>query len=68
MIENDSYTSGDRILMRLGGVAAILAFALGALIGALGFKYAGYIATVPLAIMLVVVSLAPFFRKVPSPR
>ena len=29
MIENDSYTSGDRILMRLGGVAAILAFALG---------------------------------------
>ena len=29
---------------------------------------AGYIATVPLAIMLVVVSLAPFFRKVPSPR
>jgi len=46
----------------------ILAFTLGALIGALGFKYAGYVATVPLAIMLVVVSLAPFFRKVPNPR
>ena len=29
MIDNDSYTSGDRILMRLGGVAALLAFALG---------------------------------------
>ena len=57
----------NRTRMRVHG-SLILAFALGALIGALGFKYAGYIATVPLAIMLVVVSLAPFFRKVPSPR
>ena len=56
----------NRTRMRVHG-SLILAFALGALIGALGFKYAGYIATVPLAIMLVVVSLAPFFRKVPSP-
>lgn len=29
MIENDHYTSGDRILMRLGGVAALVAFTLG---------------------------------------
>lgn len=57
----------NRTRMRVHG-SLILAFALGALIGALGFKHAGYIATVPLAIMLVVVSLAPFFRKVPSPR
>jgi uncharacterized membrane protein YoaK (UPF0700 family) len=43
-------------------------FALGGLIGALGFKYVGYVSTVPLALMLVIVSAAPYFRKVPSPR
>jgi len=52
----------NRTRLRVHG-SLILAFALGALIGALSFKYAGYIATVPLAIMLIMVSLAPLLPR-----
>jgi hypothetical protein len=38
------------------------------LLGALGFKHVGYIATVPLASLLVIVSIAPLFKRVSSPR
>lgn len=57
----------NRVKLRVLG-SLIAAFALGGVIGALGFKHVGYISTVPLALMLVIVSAAPFFRKVPSPR
>lgn len=57
----------NRMKLRVLG-SLIAAFALGGVIGALGFKYVGYVSTVPLAVMLVLVSVAPFFRKVPSPR
>ena len=57
----------NRTRLRVLG-SLIFSFTLGAVIGALGFKYVGYSSTVPLAIVLVVVSIAPFFRQVPSPR
>lgn len=41
----------------------ILAFFIGGLIGAFGFKYAGFISTIPLAMILVAISLAPNFTK-----
>ena len=36
------------------------------MIGAMGFKYVGYVSTVPLAVLLLVVSAAPLFRRVPQ--
>lgn len=44
--------------------ALIGAFALGGVIGALGFKHLGYVSTIPLAVMLIVMSAASFFRGV----
>jgi uncharacterized membrane protein YoaK (UPF0700 family) len=38
------------------------AFFTGALTGALGFKYVGYSSTIPLAVILIVIALAPLFR------
>ena len=43
----------------------IAAFALGGVVGAMGFKYVGYVSTVPLALLLLVVSAAPLFRRLP---
>jgi hypothetical protein len=40
-------------------LALVLGFFLGGLMGALGFKYWGYITTVPLAALLWVLSLRP---------
>ncbi len=57
----------NRTKLRVLG-SLIFSFALGAVLGALGFKYLGYVSTVPLAIVLVVVSAAPFFRRIPHPR
>lgn len=57
----------NRTKLRVHG-ALVLAFAIGALLGALGFKHVGYVSTVPLALLLVLVSVAPFFRRVPDPR
>ena len=54
----------NRAKLRVLG-ALIGAFALGGIIGALGFKHVGYVSTIPLAIMLVVMSAASFFRRVP---
>jgi uncharacterized membrane protein YoaK (UPF0700 family) len=45
--------------------ALIAAFAFGGVMGAMGFKYVGYVSTVPLAVLLLVVSVAPLFRRVP---
>ncbi|MBL8310575.1 MAG: DUF1275 domain-containing protein [Burkholderiales bacterium] len=57
----------NRTKLRVHG-ELVLAFAVGALLGALGFKHVGYVTTVPLALLLVLVSAAPFFRRVPDPR
>jgi uncharacterized membrane protein YoaK (UPF0700 family) len=57
----------NRTKLRVLG-ALIFAFSSGALLGALGFKHVGYIATVPLATLLVIVSIAPLFKRVSSPR
>lgn len=43
----------------------VLSFFVGGLVGAMGFKYAGYVATVPLAILLVVIAIAPFAGAMP---
>ncbi len=43
----------------------VMSFFTGGLAGALGFKYMGYIATVPLAAVLVVIALAPFAGSMP---
>ena len=56
----------NRAKLRVLG-ALISAFALGGIVGALGFKYVGYVSTVPLAVMLVVMSAASFFRKLSRP-
>ena len=53
----------NRAKLRVLG-ALISAFALGGIVGALGFKYVGYMSTVPLAVMLVVMSATSFFRRV----
>ena len=54
----------NRAKLRVLG-SLIGAFALGGVIGAMGFKYVGYVSTVPLAVLLLVVSAAPFFRRLP---
>ena len=38
-------------------------FLVGGIGGALGFTYAGYISTVPLALALAAISIAPAFNK-----
>ena len=64
---NAPLVRANRTKLRVLG-SLIFSFALGAVLGALAFKRVGYVSTVPLAIVLVVVSIAPFFRRVPSPR
>ncbi|MBH2015457.1 MAG: DUF1275 domain-containing protein [Burkholderiales bacterium] len=46
----------DRITV-LGGL--LLAFTLGGVVGAYGFKFVGYVSTVPLALMLAALALVP---------
>lgn len=55
----------DRILV-LGGL--LLAFFVGGLAGAYGFKWVGYGFTVPIAVLLAVVSLVPAWDDVFHPR
>jgi uncharacterized membrane protein YoaK (UPF0700 family) len=45
-------------------VLLVACFFTGALAGALGFKYAGFVSTVPLAIGLTLLALRPFLRDV----
>ncbi len=44
-------------------IQLVLSFATGAVMGAAGFKYLGFIASVPLAIALISLALAPAFTK-----
>jgi hypothetical protein len=44
-----------------------LSFLLGGVVGALGFKHIGYLATVPLAAMLVLMSIIPVLDDIRNP-
>ncbi|AMM23320.1 YoaK family protein [Variovorax sp. PAMC 28711] len=57
----------DRLRMTLAG-GLIGMFVLGGVAGALGFKYLGFICVVPLAALLLVLSVPPFLRDIPRSR
>ncbi len=57
----------NRIKLRIH-VLLVSSFFVGALVGAYGFKTYGYVATVPLAIVLIVLSLGPLLEDVRSGR
>lgn len=50
-------------MVTAGGLIGM--FVLGGTVGALGFKYVGFVCVVPLAVMLLALSLPPLFRDVP---
>ena len=50
-------------MVTAGGLIGM--FVLGGTVGALGFKYVGFVCVVPLAVMLLGLSLPPLFRDVP---
>lgn len=53
-------------MRRAGGLVGM--FVLGGMVGALGFKYVGFVCVVPLAALLLVLSLPPLLRDLPSRR
>jgi len=55
----------DRRRLRIHA-SLVLAFFIGGISGALGFKHAGFIATLPLAAALLLLSLASLLRGVPE--
>lgn len=61
----DAGTAGDKVVAdrdRLSLLCSLLgAFLLGGLAGAFGFKYVGFIATVPLALMVLSLAIIPLF-------
>ncbi len=60
-LDRELHVRADR--QRLGIHAAlVLAFFVGGVCGAIAFKHAGFVATVPLAVLLGVVSLPPLLR------
>ena len=50
----------NRASLKLLSLLALFFF-LGGITGALGFKHFGYVATLPLAIALIVLAIAPIF-------
>ena len=50
-------------MVTAGGLIGM--FVLGGTVGALGFKYVGFVCVVPLAVMLLALSLPPLIRDVP---
>ncbi|MDQ0074459.1 uncharacterized membrane protein YoaK (UPF0700 family) [Variovorax boronicumulans] len=57
----------DRSRMRRAG-GLIGMFVLGGIVGALGFKYVGFVCVVPLAALLLALSIPPFMRDLPRSR
>ncbi|VWX56042.1 conserved membrane hypothetical protein [Burkholderiales bacterium 8X] len=53
----------DRPRMRLAGGLVVL-FVLGGIVGALGFRYFGFVCVVPLAALLLALSVPPFLRDI----
>ena len=57
----------DRARMRrAGGLVGM--FVLGGAVGALGFKYVGFVCVVPLAALLLALSIPPLLRDIPRRR
>jgi uncharacterized membrane protein YoaK (UPF0700 family) len=57
----------DRARMRrAGGLVGM--FVLGGAMGALGFKYVGFVCVVPLAVLLLALSIPPLLRDIPRRR
>ncbi|MDB5827982.1 MAG: hypothetical protein JWQ73_2202 [Variovorax sp.] len=54
----------NRLRMQTAG-GLIGMFVLGGTVGALGFKYVGFVCVVPLAVLLLALSVPPFIRDVP---
>ncbi|MDP9896293.1 uncharacterized membrane protein YoaK (UPF0700 family) [Variovorax boronicumulans] len=57
----------DRSRMRRAG-GLIGMFVFGGVVGALGFKYVGFVCVVPLAALLLALSIPPFMRDLPRSR
>lgn len=63
------YRRGRPAQPRLGLLVSLLAmFLLGALGGAFGFKYIGFVVTIPLAAVLVVLAIVPLFDDIMAAR
>jgi len=60
----DHYVAANRTRLRVH-LSLVASFFIGGVAGALGFKHAGFAATIPLAIGLVVMSAAPIFKPQP---
>jgi len=52
-----------RRMRRAGGLVGM--FVLGGAVGALGFKYVGFVCVVPLAALLLALSIPPLLRDIP---
>ncbi|MET3138480.1 uncharacterized membrane protein YoaK (UPF0700 family) [Undibacterium sp. GrIS 1.2] len=61
-IPSQSEVVANRVKLKIQSML-ISAFFIGGLVGAAGFKYLGFISTLPLAIALVTLSLAPRFKS-----
>lgn len=57
----------DRFRMHMAG-GLVGMFVLGGTVGALGFKYVGFVCVIPLAALLLALSVPPFLRDVPRSR
>ncbi len=53
-------------MRRAGGLVGM--FVLGGAVGALGFKYVGFVCVVPLAALLLALSIPPLLRDIPRRR
>ena len=60
-IERELYVAANRAKLRVQ-MSLVVSFFVGGVVGALGFKHAGFIATIPLAIGLIVMSTASIFK------
>jgi uncharacterized membrane protein YoaK (UPF0700 family) len=58
---NDFYVVANRTRLRVH-LMLVASFFIGGVAGALGFKYIGFAATIPLAVGLVIMSSAPMFK------
>jgi uncharacterized membrane protein YoaK (UPF0700 family) len=57
----------DRLRMQTSG-GLVLVFVLGGIVGALGFKYVGFVFVIPLAALLLALSLPPLLRDLEHSR
>lgn len=60
-VEQGRFVAANRTKLRVH-LSLVASFFIGGVAGALGFKHVGYIATIPLAVGLVIMSSAPIFK------